>query len=423
MHVKLVGICFFSFLFSLCITLTTYAVEIDSSITITKEEAVELAIKDHVNFRILEAKINALRSQGIYIENKLNDLDYIGSSTTSKLPIDVEFFINQYPEYEQLTDEEKNAMEQVISTQILINTSLNQLLDKQDEIRNHELQEQIKLQREELERTAQTLDANKNKNIIELEQTKEAIKSYISQKYINLLLLNAEIEQLETELLYFQNDIQDLLIMKEHGLISDRDVEKKNSEIQELKYKLNEKERTYNFYIEELKLELGLSYSQDVYLQPIDIEMNKLPIKELENKVNNMFNLRKLEEDILLAEKNYNSVDSEEIHLKDYHYNIWQATKLEKDKLIKEITTEIKQLYFEQEAIFTHIEELQKEKESLILVKKDVEVQLKAGLITSIEVEKVDREIQRIKSDINVYKHQYYVLNEKYIHALNGYLE
>ncbi|MFE3575302.1 hypothetical protein [Lysinibacillus sp. NPDC059133] len=73
--------------------------------------------------------------------------------------------------------------------------------------------------------------------------------------------------------------------------------------------------------------------------------------------------------------------------------------------------------------MFLHMADLYKAKESLIADKKDLEIQYNAGVITSIEVEKIDRDIQRIESDINIYKYEYYILREKYTQALNGYIE
>ncbi|UZM99423.1 hypothetical protein OL548_03450 [Lysinibacillus sp. MHQ-1] len=50
-------------------------------------------------------------------------------------------------------------------------------------------------------------------------------------------------------------------------------------------------------------MEIGLPYNRMLQLQSIDKEINRLPIMELESKMYKMFNVRELEEDILLAEK------------------------------------------------------------------------------------------------------------------------
>lgn len=422
MQLKFVVPYFFSILLCLfCLTTTVYAKGKDTIEKITKEEAVELALNNHGNIKLLEAKIMALNSQHKYIQDELKELDNIRNPTTSKLPTDPEYFLNQYPEFEQLADEEKEVIGQLITTQILINTSLNQLFEGQEVARNHELQEKIKLQREELNKNAKAIDADKNKNTIEVEQTREAIKQYISQKYINLLLLDTEIKQIKKEISYIQSDIENFLVMKEYGLMSNKDIEKKEREIEKLDQQLNEKGRAYHFYLEELKQEIGLPYNRMFRLQSIDKEIKKLPIIELESKIDKMFNVRKLEEDILLAEKNYNSAESNKTNLKDYYYQTWQVAKYEKENLIKEIKAKINKFYFEQEEMFLHMDDLQKAKESLIADKKDLEIQYNAGVITSTEVEKIDRDIQRIESDINIYKYEYYILSEKYTQALNGY--
>ena len=136
-----------------------------------------------------------------------------------------------------------------------------------------------------------------------------------------------------------------------------------------------------------------------------------------------MFNVRKIDEDILLAEKNYSSTESNKTNLKDYYYQTWQVAKYEKENLIKETKAKIKKIYFVQEEIFLHLNDFQKSRESLIEDKKDLEIQYNAGVITSTEVEKIDRDIQRIESDISIYKYEYYILREKYTQALNGYIE
>ncbi|MFZ4202152.1 hypothetical protein [Lysinibacillus sp. NPDC056220] len=404
-----------------CVSTVAQAKETEDIETITIEKAVELALNNHGNIKLLETKIKALSSQHKNIQDELKELDNIHNPTISLLPTDPEYFLHQHPNFNQLPEEEKEAIGQLIGTQILINTTLNQLLEGQEVIRNQELQEKIKVQREELNNAAKVIDTNKNKNYIGIEKTREAIKQYISQKYISLLLLETEIDQLKKEVSYIHMDIEDLLIMKEQGVTSNKDVEKKEREIEKLNQQLDEKERAYRFYLEELKLEIGLPYNRMLQLQSIDKEINRLPIMELENKMYKMFNVRELEEDILLAEKNYNSADSNKTNLKDYYYQTWQVAKYEKDNLVKELKVKIKKFYFEQEEMFLQMNNLQEARASLIADKKDLQIQFNAGVITSAEVERIDRDIQRIDSQIKIYKCEYYMLSEKYTQALNGY--
>lgn len=404
-----------------CIFTTVQIVQAEEpNLVVTKEQAIELALKSHGNIRLLEAKINALQSQQSYIESERNELGNIVLPSAKALPTDPEAFIEQFPKLNEMEDKDKVAVEQLITTQILINSSLNQLIEGQTIARNQELQEKIKQQREELNKAAIAAEIDKNKNEIDLERTTEAIKYYISQKYITLLLLETEIEQLKMEQSYIEQDIEDFNVMKEHGLIHNQDLEKKSNELQEIEGELNEKERTYQFYIEELKLELGLPYDQIVFLEKIDIAVNKLPIKSLETQLNKMFNVRVMEENIRLNEEQHHNVDK--TYLKDYYFYHLQATKYEKEVLIKELNAKVRKLDLEQETLFTQIENLQKSKEDLIIDKRDLETRFNVGLITSAERDKINHDIQRIESKIDICKYQYYLLHEKYTRALNGYL-
>lgn len=421
MYAKLIIICLLCWF---CIFSTTPAVQADGgTLVLTKEKAIELALENHGNIKLLEAKINALQSQINYIENENDELKNVELPNATALPTDIEFFIEQYPDFNELEDEEKWAVEQIITTQILINTSLNQLLEGQTAARNQELQEKIKLQREELNRAAIVADIDKNKNQIDLERTTEVIKYYISQKYITLLLLEAEIEQLKMEQSYIEKDIQDFDVLIEHGLINGKDLEKKNNELQKADQRLNEKERIYQFYMEELKSEIGLPYNQTLSFEKIDIVVDKLPIKDLESHISKMFNVRTLEENIRLNQENYNmNTESDKTSLKDYYYYNLQATKYEKEVLIKEMVAKVKQLELEQETLFKQVENLKKSKEDLLINKKDLELQFSVGFITSIEKDKINQDIQRIESQIEICNYQYYLLNEKFNRALNGYL-
>ncbi|ACA41990.1 hypothetical protein J2D69_22390 [Lysinibacillus sphaericus] len=71
--------------------------------------------------------------------------------------------------------------------------------------------------------------------------------------------------------------------------------------------------------------------------------------------------------------------------------------------------------------MFLQMNNLQETRASLIADKKDLQIQFNAGVITSAEVERIDRDIQRIDSEIKIYKCEYYMLSEKYTQALNGY--
>ncbi|WP_042479074.1 hypothetical protein [Bacillus ndiopicus] len=422
MRMKFLIACLCCLFCNLPISQVVQAVEEIPISIITKDEAIDLALKNQGNVRLLEVKIKALQSQKNYIENERKELENIEQPTLNMLPTSIEFFIEQFPEFDQMAEEEKIAVDQLITTQILINTSLNQLIEGQTLAQNQALQEKIELQREELNKAAITAEIDKNKSQIELERTTEAIKYYISQKYITLLLLEEEIEQLKMELLYIQSDIQDFTVMKEHGLIHYKDFEKKSNEIQMLEQKLSEKERAYQFYMEELKSEIGLPFDQKINLEKIDVAIEKLSISNLESQINRMFSVRAIEEDIRLGQEHYTNTDSDKTHLKDYYYYNWQATQYEKETLLKEIQAKVKKLDLEQDTIFTQMEDLQGSKEALIIDKEDLEIQFNLGFVTRIEIDKINRDIQRAESKINMCKYQYYLLYEKFSRALNGYL-
>lgn len=421
MHKKFIITCLFCWCYFSLITPTGYAK--GTTLVITKEQAIEQALENNGNVMLLEAKINALQAQENYIENERDELNNVEQPDVTALPTDIKFFKEQFPEFNQLESEEKQAVEQLITTQILINTSLNQLLEGQREAGNQDLQEKIKLQREELNKAAIVAGIDKNKNQIDLERTTEVIKYYISQKYITLLLLESEIEQLKMEQSYIEKGIQDFDVLKEHGLIHGKDFEKKGSELQKAEQKLSEKEKIYQFYLEELKLEIGLPYDQMVSLGKIDRVVDKLPIKDLESQISKMFNVKTMEENIRLNQEHYNmNTDSDKTSLKDYYYYNLQATKYEKEVLIKEMVAKVKQLELEQETLFKQIENLKESKEDLLRDKKDLEIQFNVGFITGIENEKINHDIQRIEHEIEICRYQFYVLEEKFNRALNGYL-
>ena len=89
--------CWFSFFF-----MTPIVQAEDPILTISKEKAIELALKNHGNIKLLEAKIKASESQKSYIETENNELEKVEIPDFNALPTEAEFFIEQYPDFNEL---------------------------------------------------------------------------------------------------------------------------------------------------------------------------------------------------------------------------------------------------------------------------------------------------------------------------------
>jgi outer membrane protein TolC len=364
---------------------------------ISLQAAYDLALKDPVNLRLLVSQIGAIEKQENYLnwqQDKLNNTDT--GFTPSNLPTSFDYFMNLVPNYDELSPEEQVEFKQVANMQILINNSLNQLLDGLSTQRQLELEKELDNQRKILSRNLRTLDSDHGKVALELSKIRETVKYYVAQKYIHLLTLENDLNYLSLENEYKKKQLEDEQTLYQYGVASQKTLEELKYAADKQNIDLDQKNKEYEYYLDELKLELGMPLSQDIRLLPVDIPLIELQPLNVSDLVNKNYELLQSDQDVQLASKNYDAANSAESDTeRQYLHAVWEVSIQKRNLLEQQLEQKTRAYGSEEKAILSqiHMQELNYNK--LLQQKEDNQTRYRYGLITVKELEKSEIDLQK----------------------------
>lgn len=385
----------------------------EQSISISLEEAKALALKDNANVKLLESRMKAFQAQLAHLGDQMSDLSTFQRMPGGSLPTSYDYFLKQYPDFEYLTEEEQYEIHQIIVTQIMINTSLNQYIDSQAGQYNRSMEEQLKLQREQLTSSIISTGSEREITVIEKEKTQELISFYVAQKYIGILSLENDLKQLEEEKEVLSRNLQDSQTLLKYGLITSK-------EIDQVKYNLKQKEneiknlnKTYQFYLKELSIELNIPLNQEIHLEPLNVDVKQMSIISLQDQLTKNFDIRILDEQIKLARTNYNKTASDQHDLKLYYSHILEGKMLERDILLEDLKGKLRNYEKEQDDFFSQLSSLDEELERNKTEIDDAQIKFKAGLISQTELETYISEFAKIEASVRKVHFEFFLFKEK----------
>ncbi|OAB40669.1 hypothetical protein PMSD_01870 [Paenibacillus macquariensis subsp. defensor] len=372
-----------------------------TSETITKEisllESYDLALKDPVNIRLLMNRIEAMNYQKDYLNWQQDELNNTNTEfIASNLPTSPELFMDQFPNYNELSKEEQSEINQLVNTQILINSSLNQLLDGISLQQQIALEKEIDKQRKTLHSNMRALESDQEKARFELDKAKELIKFYVTQKYINILSLENDLKYLSLENSSYVTQVEDENMLYQYGLSTQKSIEEIKNILAKQSNKLDVKIIEHDYYMNEFKLELGLPISQEIQLIQVDLPSTEVSLMDVNKIVGSSYDLNQIDQNINLAMKNYEAVsDSESGPLKRYLKAVWELSLQERVLLQQQLEQKVRAYQNEEKEILSEVIQFELEHNEFLKQKEDVQTRYGFGLITIKELEKNEIDLQR----------------------------
>lgn len=244
---------------------------------------------------------------------------------------------------------------------------------------------------------------------LQTENVKERFKLMLTSAYLDLLLLQEQIEHREKLLASDVNEVNKYQILFGYGKVSQEKLNEVEISIENEKEQLREIERGYRYKFSDLCSDIGISYNSDLSIKSIDFE-----VKELEKPTGFSFLIedsyavrgakKKLENEMFL--------DSEQRFMAEQNYIV---TK-------NEIQRKIEQLYREAEKSYSAYQEsvhqLEIEKKEL----ENLQIRYDLGKIAKHDYEKAQFELDAAELKVYQLELQNYK-NQQSIQALHkGYI-
>ena|GEM_PF-4121011 len=408
------------------LTITIASDSVSNTATeLTLDAALQKALMDNNNLNILRYTWQMWHYQTLDLNNQLSDLQQNSPANAEYFPVDRGLFEAQIPNYDLLSGEEKLEADRLIDTQILINQTLNLLLQAQYAQDAATWNAQIADQREQINEIIYQLEVNQDKNKLQEVEMNSGIKLLITKQFVQILSLKEEMIYLEKELEYSEKEIKKAEIYKELGIGSQEDVLQKKEG-----YRLKSSEwdnliLIYDKSLLELSLELDIPKNQEIQLQAVDIGAIEQPIipSSYSELVYRQYRLLLAEEDLVLAEHQLSEVSSGNLNLKkQYEYNVKIAEE-QIEKLKDQLESQIAELYSLWQQAYADYSNTISSYEYQRSLEAFLQTKYRLGLIAKHDLDNYYLQQALLLKQLTMAKLNYFLAKERVGYLLEGYIE
>lgn len=412
------------FLLFIPYTVTTFAdsLEWDSVKNLSIEEAVQLSIANYADIQLANWKVVLSDAQLSYVDSEKRKIEGKDVAVTSgNLPTAPEYFLNSIPNYDRLSDEDKAAINQSIAIQIMINSSMNQLINAQTDSQNSYNQQQKESQLKDFNDQLRSLETDRVLSRLELQKSQALIRYYTIQKYYQLSSLRATIQYGKKEQQYWSTQADDALKLYSKGLISKKELEDAKIKERQQEIALELDSSSYQSQLDLFTQALGLSKYKEVILEEVPL----LDIPEPGSwsttfKLEDNLDLKEADAKIKLAKENLDTVKSSEPELKTYYTILWSSQIGNKNIMQQQFEEKLAEYKAEANQFFALYSQLKEQHEQLFQTVEDSNTLFSKGLISVAEKDKNELELITLAQKIDKQKSDYAIFLEKIKLANNG---
>lgn len=390
---------------------------------LSKESVIDLALKNYIDVKLAQLRLRSSESQLDYAQIQKNMTSEVGERPTpSHLPTLPEELLEQIPNYDQLSDEEKAEADQMIMIQSMINHSFNQFLDAQNSEQFNAMLKEKTINLVSLSDNIRALASDKTIASLELEKTKNLVEFYAVQQYYRLLNTGNSLKSAELEAKYLDNRVQDAILLFKNGKITESELEQAKSKSLKEQSISNHMRLQYELQLKLFKSELGIDTKQEVVIKEVNLKLPNEGYSHLTVKLEDNYELRQADEVIKLAKDNYDSVSKTNLTLSSYYLRVWNDKKEEKAIRKQQLELRLMQLEQEGNSLFAEAKRLAQEKVELIQNIQDYETLLRNGRITVRNLEDLQLELAKLNLAIDNANLSYGIFQEKQALASKGIL-
>ena len=391
---------------------------------LTRENIVNQALnhfaaiqQSQLQLRSQVAQLGYLQAQRNIEETSLTPL------RPSFYPTSMEELINSIPDYDQLTDDQKQQLESVLAIQSMINASLNQYIDAQVKQQNAVLlyQQQQNLKSIDEQLRAATFDVQIS--VMEIEKTKRLVQYNALQSVYQIMLLLKDLEGAELEEAYLEQSYLDAQFLYENGKLTSQETEKarlqwtnQHKQVEELSQQLEFRKKLFKF-------DLGYKDDQTIKFpdEITDISLEEEAVNS-DIQLSDQIDLKKAAASIKQAELNYDKAKNDNSALANYYLSVISIENDNKTLVERQLEKRMEEFKAEEQSLLDQLDRLQEELSQVIQSKNDLKKLFANGLVTGREVEAIEFEVAQINLAVDKARIGYEIWKEKKWAAVHGVL-
>lgn len=278
--------------------------------------------------------------------------------------------------------------------------------------------------REALLNQLEKLAPQKNLSNIQIESTKEAVRAYVTSRYVQLLTLKDQLSLNEQSLKWLQDDLKMLKLKNQFGAANQYEIRDLENEMESLSNTIEENQANYEIELLKLLVDLNIPYSEMITLAEIaDISLEPVEKPEgIQDLIENSYQMKSAKEILNIAEITLDqNWYSGRYGRQQYQIKV-EIAKEEVKQLQKELENKIYSLYDEINSLYRSYQDADREYTYLKESQDRLRLQHEAGLLSSYEYEKFERNLEKTKLQLKLIELNYFMILEQIEALQRGYI-
>lgn len=397
-----------------------FASDKKKQISLTREKILELSSQNYLAVQEQHLQVQLDSAQLRYVEGQRKELGSFNKPVINKLPTTVEELKLLVPEYDNMTDEERQEIDGLLLIQAMINASMNNMIEAQA---NYQYTAGIQQWSNQLDTLDQEVDnGNYNVKMSKLEKTKLELAAQLSavQSYYEIMKLQIDIHAAQYEVTLARTKIKDVERLYELGLST-------RNEIDQAKQSLAQHEQNV------IRLNMQVNEKQELFKQSLGIKKDELiilpDIKDMQPtyhtaaiEVNKQIDHIKAEETISHVKTRLEAARGDWL-LIDY-LNTLLVVEVERKEIIEQwLDQKILLINNEENIITMRIKELESQKAEQTIRLEDYKKLYFTGHVSARDHEAVGHDLARLNFTLEKEKLEYFIWQEKKRVAILGFIQ
>ncbi|GIP18670.1 hypothetical protein J40TS1_43120 [Paenibacillus montaniterrae] len=394
------------------------------TISLTREKMLELAAKNYMSVQQQNLQLQLDAAQLRYSEEQRKKQGEYSRPIVNKLPTTIEELRKLVPDYDSLTDQEKQETDSVLMIQAMINASMNSMLEAQAEYQYTLGVQQWSMQMNTLDEEIRNSNYNLKLSRLEKEKLELLAQLYAIQSYYEIIELQIDIQSAEFEIQTAGAAAKDTEKLYRYGLATKKEVDQANQSVDLYKRNRDSLELQLLEKMKLFKQILGINNEDTVILPTVEAMKQTNSYEETKIDIMKQIDHIKAEETINYVKSRLEAAKTKtnDQPLEDYLHTV-VVVETEKKAIIDQwLEQKVDSLQSEQKNIKQTMKELENEHTLLAAKLGDDKKLLSSGSISVRELEITSNELKRLEFKLEKSRLQYALWQEKKRIAVLGVL-
>ncbi|WP_310550718.1 TolC family protein [Paenibacillus glufosinatiresistens] len=385
------------------------------------DEATQLALQSFSEMKQTKWELAASEAEMSYVQSEKNKLASANVETKAPLlTVNADDYFAEIKDWDDLEEEEQNAILQSINLQIAINRSINQWIQYQNGIQNAANQQEKNQQLETYDARLRELNCNQSLASLAVMKAEPLIRYKVKLQYIGLKMASSEMEFVQESFEDSQKLASDAAVLYKAGRLSRSGLEKIQRQARAKQGELESKRNSYQIQLSQFKRGLGMNADLPLELDNLIIANPSSPDLKIAVDLDRNYDIKQMDAKIKLAKSNLDAAGKGTTEMKNYYTVLWSQAVEQRNTLRVELGSAVEAYQAEAATLYYQFQNASSEAEDASEEAQDAYRLYVSKRISFAKLEQANQSQREAEYKLDQFRYQYLLQTERMKLAAEG---